>query len=143
MPLWALFRTPTFFNRSCALDGHRRWRTPPRSHSMERWLFHFLDSDKEVKTVFCHTNGIGKLLIALVAHGESTPCNNYMHEVSSRNAASWGINGRNTVRPGNFPTVGLVVSCNLAAYKRSLRYFWVLIIWMLCIGGARHPGHQY
>ena len=38
------------------------------------------------------------------------------------------------------PTVGFLWPFVFAASKKSLRFFWGLILWMLSIGRARHPG---
>ena len=44
------------------------------------------------------------------------------------------------VRPGILPTVGFLLPFVFAASKKSLRFFLGLILWMLSIGRARHPG---
>ena len=36
--------------------------------------------------------------------------------------------------------VGFLLPYVFHVFKRSLRFFWGLILWMLCIGRARHPG---
>ena len=37
------------------------------------------------------------------------------------------------------PTVGFLLPYSFPVFKRSLRFFWGLILWMLGIGRARHP----
>ena len=37
-------------------------------------------------------------------------------------------------------TVGFLLPYIFAVFKKSLSFFWGLILWMLCIGRARHPG---
>ena len=78
-----------------------RWRIPRRNHLMGDWLFHFLDSFYGGKSKdFCHLFDIFHLLIALVAYGEPTPSNYYMHDVVRPNGAFWGVHGKSIVRPG-------------------------------------------
>ena len=38
------------------------------------------------------------------------------------------------------PKVGFLLSYFFFAFKKSFRFFWGLILWMLSIGRARHPG---
>ena len=62
-----------------------------------------------------------------------------MHEVNSPYGTSWENKWQIHGETRYSPTVGMVVSCILAAYKRSLRFLWELIVWMLCIGRAPIP----
>ena len=68
---------------------------------MGDWLFHFLGILYGGKSKnICHLFGIFELLIALVAYGEPTPSNYYMHDVVWPNGAFWGIHGKSNMRPG-------------------------------------------
>ena len=84
--------------------------------------------------------GIHDLLIALVTYGGPTPGNYYMHDVVSPNgaflASSWQTHGKTRCSP----TVGFLLPYIFPVFKRSLRFFLGLILWMLSIGRARHPG---
>ena len=120
----------------------QRWKIPRRNHLMRYWLFHFLDIYKggKSKECLCHFYGIYVLLIALVTFGGPTPGNYYMHDVVTPKGAfgenSWQMHGKTRCSP----TVGSLLPYIFAAFKKSLRFFWGLIHWMLSIGRARHPG---
>ena len=68
--------------------------------------------------------GIFQLLIALVAYGEPTPSNYYMHDVDWPSRAFVGDSWQKHYETRCPPFV-----C-----------FWGLLVWMLSIGRARHPG---
>ena len=86
--------------------------------------------------------GIFQLLIALVAYGEPTPSNYYMHDVARPNGAflgdSWQKHCETRYPP--FVFVGFLLPYTFLVSNRSLRCFWGLLVWMLSIGRARHPG---
>ena len=66
-------------------------RIPRRNHLMGDWLFHFLVRYIWGKNTFlCHFHDIFYLLIALVAYGEPTPSNYYMHDAVRPNGAFLG-----------------------------------------------------
>ena len=76
---------------------------------MGDWLFHFLGSFQGGKSKnLCHFFDIFQLLIALVAYGEPTPSNYYMHDVARPNGAFWGVHGRSKIRPGILPFLFLL-----------------------------------
>ena len=108
---------------------------------MENWLFHFLASNKGGKnSLLCHYYGIIDLLIALVTNGEPTPTNYHMHDVGTPNGADLGNKWQMHSKTRSSPTVGFLLPFVFVASKKSLRFFWCLILWMLSIGRARHPG---
>ena len=112
----------------------QRWKIPRRNHLMEYCY-------KGVNAKFlCHFYGIRVLLIALVTYGGPTPGNYYVHDVVTPKGAfgenSWQMHGKTRC---SLP-VGFLLPYILAAFKKSLRFFWGLILWMLSIGRARHPG---
>ena len=119
-----------------------RWRIPRRNHLMGDWLFHFLAIYiKRGKRYLCHFYGICFLLIALVTYGGPTPGNYYMHDVVSPNGAFWGSSWQKQYKTRYSPLlVGFLLPYTFLISKRSLRLFWGLLIWMLSIGRARHPG---
>ena len=51
-----------------------------------------------------------------------------------------GIHGRSNIRPGIPLFVGFLLPYTFLVSNRSLRSFWGLLVWMLSIGRARHPG---
>ena len=119
----------------------QRWKIPPRNHSMENWLFHLLARKKVVKNRFlCHFDDIIHLLIAKVTYGEPTRSIYCMHDVGTPNGAvlvnKWQMYGKTRYSS----PVGFLLPFVFAASKKSLRFFWGLILWMLSIGRARHPG---
>ena len=117
-----------------------RWRIPRRNHLMENWLFHFLASYQREKSKFlCHFYGICFLLIALVTYGGPTPGNYYMHDVVPPNGAFWESSWQKQYKTRYSPFVGFLLPYTFLVPKRSLRFFWGLLVWMLSIGRARHP----
>ena len=64
-----------------------------------------------------------------------------MHDVVTPKGAfgesSWQTHGKTRYSP----TVGFILPFLFPVFKRSLRFFWGLILWMLSIGRSRHPGH--
>ena len=118
-----------------------RWRIPRRNHLMGDWLFHFLASYQRGQNKFlCHFYGICYLLIALVTYGEPTPGNYYMHDVVSPNGAFWESSWQKQYKTRYSPLVRFPLPYTFLISKRSLRLFWGLLIWMLSVGRARHPG---
>ena len=108
---------------------------------MGDWLFHFLDSYQGGQNKFlCHFYAICYLLIALVTYGGPTPGNYYMHDVVSPNGAFWESSWQKQYKTRYSPLVGFLLPYTFFISKRSLRLFWGLLIWMLSIGRARHPG---
>ena len=108
---------------------------------MGDWLFHFLGilyGRKSKNT--CHLFGIFQLLIALVAYGEPTPSNYYMHDVVWPNGAFVGDSWQKRCETRYSPIFGFLLPYAYLVSKKSLRFFWGLIVWMLSIGRARHPG---
>ena len=87
----------------------------------------------------CHFYDICCLLSALVTYGEPTPGNYYMHEVVPPKGHFWGVHGRRNCKSRYSPQVGFLLPYTFLVFKRSLRFFWGLLLWMLSIGGARHP----
>ena len=109
---------------------------------MGDWLFHFLVSyQRGGKQFLCHFYVICLLLIALVTCGEPTPGNYYMHDVVRLNGAYWGSSWQRQykTRYSSF-FVGFLLPYTFLVSNRSLRLFWGLLVWMLSIGRARHPG---
>ena len=110
---------------------------------MVYWLFHFLVSYQRGKKQYFYVifMAFAYLLIALVTYGEPTPGNYYMHDVVSPNGAflesSWQKHYKTRYSPF---LVGFLLPYTFLPSKRSLRLFWCLLIWMLSIGRARHPG---
>ena len=49
---------------------------------------------------------------------------------------SWQMHGKTRCSS----PVGFLLPNVFRVFKWSLRFFWRLILWMLCIGRARHPG---
>ena len=84
--------------------------------------------------------GICCLLIALVTHGEPTPGNYYMHDAVLLKGACWGSSWQTQCKTRFSPKVGFLLPHTIFVFKRSLRFFWGLLLWMLSIGRARHPG---
>ena len=87
-----------------------QWRIPRRNHLMGDWLFHFLDSfqggqNKEL----CHFYDIFYLLIALVAYGEPTPSNYYVHDVVRPNGAFLGDSWQKHYETRCLPLVGFLL----------------------------------
>ena len=118
-----------------------RWRIPRRNHLMGDWLFHFLVSYQRGKSKFlCHFYGICYLQIALVTYGGPTPGNYYMHDVVSPNGAFWESSWQKQCKTRYSPFVGFLLPYTFLVSNRSLRLFWGLLVWMLSIGRARHPG---
>ena len=118
-----------------------RWRIPRRNHLMGDWLFHFLVSyQRGEKQFLCHFYGICYLQIALVTYGGPTPGNYYMHDVVSPNGAFWESSWQKQYKTRYSPLVGFLLPYTFLISKRSLRLFWGLLVWMLSIGRARHPG---
>ena len=108
---------------------------------MENWLFHFLASYKRGERRFlCHFYDICHLLIALVTYGEPTPGNYHMHDVVTPNGASGGSSWQTHGKTRYSPAIGFLLPYMFSVFKKSLRFFWRLILWMLSIGRARHPG---
>ena len=118
-----------------------QWRIPRRNHLMGDWLFHFLDSFQGGQSKeLCHFYDIFYLLIALVAYGEPTPSNYYMHDVVRPNGAFLGDSWQKHYETRCPPLVGFLLPYTFLVSNRSLRCFWGLLVWMLSIGRARHPG---
>ena len=63
-----------------------------------------------------------------------------MHDVVSPNGAFWGSSWQKQCKTRYSPLVGFLLPYTFLISKRSLRLFWGLLIWMLSIGRARHPG---
>ena len=63
-----------------------------------------------------------------------------MHDVVLAKGACWGSSWHTQCKTRYSPKVGFVLPCTFFAFKRSLRFFWGLLLWMLSIGRARHPG---
>ena len=64
-----------------------------------------------------------------------------MHDVVTPKGAFWeGVSWQTHGKTKYSPTVGFLLPCIFPVFKRSLRFFWGLILWMLSIGRARHPG---
>ena len=84
--------------------------------------------------------GIYYLLIALVTYGGPTPGNYYVHDVVPPNGAfgrsSWQKHGKTRYSP----IFGFLLPYAFLVSKKSVRFFWGLLVWMLGIGRARHPG---
>ena len=89
--------------------------------------------------MFVSFYGICCLLIALDAYGEPTPGNYYMHDVVPPKGAFWESSWQTHGKTRYSPCVGFLVPCAFFS-KKSLRFFWGLLLWMLSIGKARHPG---
>ena len=118
-----------------------QWRIPRRNHLMGDWLFHFLGSFQGGQYKFlCHFYDICYLLIAFVAYGEPTPGNYHMHDVVRPSGAFWGSSWQKHNKTRYSPLVGFLLPYTFLVSNRSLRFFWGLLLWMLSIGRARHPG---
>ena len=63
-----------------------------------------------------------------------------MHEVNATNGAFWENKWQIHSETRYSPTDGFFMQFLFAAFQKSLRYLWGLVLWMLSIGGARHPG---
>ena len=63
-----------------------------------------------------------------------------MHDVVSPNGAFWESSWQKQYKTRYSPLVGFLLPYTFLISKRSLRLFWGLLIWMLSIGRARHPG---
>ena len=118
-----------------------RWRIPRRNHLMVDWLFSLL----------CQLSGVSKQFfmsllwhllsaIALVTYGEPTPGNYHMHDVVRPNGAYWESSWQKQYKTRYSPIVGFLLPYTFLVSDRSLRFFWGLLVWMLSIGRARHPG---
>ena len=84
--------------------------------------------------------GIFQLLIALVAYGEPTPSSYYMHDVVRPKRAFMGDSWQKHYETRCPPFVGFLLPYTFLVSNRSIRCFWGLLVWMLSIGRARHPG---
>ena len=119
----------------------QRWKIPRRSHLMGDWLFHFLARFQGGKNnILCHFYDICYLQIALVTYGEPTPGNYCMHDVVPPKGGIFGEFMANAKKTRYSPQVVFLLPYTFFAFKRSLRFFWCLLISMLSIGRARHPG---
>ena len=119
----------------------QRWKIPRRNHLMGNSLFHFLASYKGGKSkILCHIYGIHYLLIALVTYGGPTPGDYYTHDVVSPKGAFCESSCQTHGKTRYSPAVGFLLPYMFSAFKRSLRFFGGLILWMLSIGRAHHPG---
>ena len=49
---------------------------------------------------------------------------------------TWQMHGKTRYSP----PVGFLLPFVFSAFEKSLRFFWGLVLWMLSIGRARHPG---
>ena len=64
-----------------------------------------------------------------------------MHDVVSPNGAFWRSSWQKHYKTRYSPLfVGFLLPYTFLPSKRSLRLFWGLLVWMLSIGRARHPG---
>ena len=125
--------------------NYHRWvslrrRIPRRNHLMGDWLFHFLASYQGGKSIFMSFLWHCYLLTALVTYGGPTPGNYYMHDVVPPNGAFGESSWQRQCKTRYSPFVGFLLPCTYLVSKRSLRFFWGLLVWMLSIGRARHPG---
>ena len=76
------------------------------------------------------------LLGMLVAMREPTPCYHDAYSVVSLK----GHFGRKSGQSHYKTTVSPRVKCVFLVSKRTLYFFWRVVVWMLHIGRARHPG---
>ena len=90
--------------------------------------------------IFWQLFGIFQVLIALVAYGEPTPSNYYMHDVVRLNRAFLGDSWQKHYETRCPPFVGFLLPYTFLVSNRSLRFCWGLFVWMLSVGRARHPG---
>ena len=63
----------------------------------------------------------------------------FLHDVGTPNGASSGNTWQMHGKTRYSPTVGFLLPFVFSAFQKSLRFFWGLILWVLSIGGARHP----
>ena len=63
-----------------------------------------------------------------------------MHDVVPPNGAFWVSSWQKQCETRYSPFVGFLLPYTFLVSKRSLRFFWGLLIWMLSIGRARYPG---
>ena len=77
------------------------------------------------------------LLNMLVAKREPAPCYHDAYSVGILKGHGWGgKSGQNHCKT----TVSPRGKCVFLVSKRTLYFFWVVVVWMLHIGRARHPG---
>ena len=72
----------------------------------------------------------------LVAMREPTPCYRDAYSVGIPKGAYGGKSGQNHCKT----TVSPLIHSVFLVSKRTLYFFWELVVWMLYIGRARHPG---
>ena len=76
------------------------------------------------------------LLDMLVAKREPAPCYHDAYSVGIPKGAYGGKSGQNHCKT----TVSPRDKCVFLVSKRTLYFFWGVVVWMLHIGRARHPG---
>ena len=76
------------------------------------------------------------LLGMLVAMREPTPCYHDAYSVGIPKGACGGKGRQNHCKT----TVSPLLKCVFLVSKRTLYFFWEVVVWMLHIGRARHPG---
>ena len=63
-----------------------------------------------------------------------------MHDVGTPKGASWENSWQMHGKTRYSLPVGFLLPYVFTVFKKSLRFFWGLILWVLSIGTARHPG---
>ena len=63
-----------------------------------------------------------------------------MHDVVPPKGAFWESSWQTQCKTRYSPKVGFLLAYTFFVFEKSLRFFWGLILWMLSIGRARHPG---
>ena len=120
--------------------GGRRWPLSRRNHFSRKRTFYFpwvIFWVAKLCFFFRCMVSIWVLLLGmLVAMREPTPCYHDAYSVGIPKRACGGKSGQNQCKT----TVSLHKKCVFLVSKRTLYFFWRVVVWMLHIGRTRHPG---
>ena len=120
--------------------GGRRWPLSRRSQFSRKRIFYFPWGFSWGTKLCLFFRGMAfiwvLLLDMLVAMREPTPCYRDAYSVGIPKGACGGKSGQNHCKT----TVSPLSRSVFLVSKRTLYFFWGLVVWMLHIGRARHPG---
>ena len=120
--------------------GRRRWPLSRRCQLSKTWTFYFPGAFFWVTKLCLFCEGmvfmLFLLLDMLVAKWEPTPCYRDAYSLGIPKGACGEKSGQMHYKTTSSPRG----SCVFLVSKRTLYFFWVVVVWMLHIGRARHPG---
>ena len=120
--------------------GGRRWPLSRRSQFSRKRTFYFPWGNLGESRLCLFLRGITFLRVLLlgmlVAKREPTPCYRDAYLVGIPKGAYGGKSGQNYCKT----TVSPLSKSVFLVSKRTLFFFWGMVVWMLHIGRARHPG---